>query len=145
MLFRSVFGCWTSASRKAVLPVFEKENGMLYYPTFYEGLEQSKNVIYTGQEATQQIIAGLSGNFEPTELRSGYRERLRTLLEAKLEGREPEPLPAAPAATPAADLMEVLRASVAAAKAAAAAPAKAKAPATKKPAASPKRSAAGKK
>jgi urea transport system substrate-binding protein len=55
----SVFGCWTSASRKAVLPVFEKENGMLYYPTFYEGLEQSKNVIYTGQEATQQIIAGL--------------------------------------------------------------------------------------
>ena len=54
-----VFGCWTSASRKAVLPVLEKENGMLYYPTFYEGLEQSKNVIYTGQEATQQIIAGL--------------------------------------------------------------------------------------
>tara|TARA_R110001592_G_scaffold67871_2_gene207946 strand:- start:2090 stop:3313 length:1224 start_codon:yes stop_codon:yes gene_type:complete len=55
----AVFGCWTSASRKAVLPVFEKENGMLYYPTFYEGLEQSKNVIYTGQEATQQILAGL--------------------------------------------------------------------------------------
>ena len=52
-------GCWTSASRKAVLPVFEKDNGMLYYPTFYEGLEQSKNVIYTGQEATQQILAGL--------------------------------------------------------------------------------------
>ncbi|HKY02614.1 MAG TPA: transporter substrate-binding protein, partial [Burkholderiales bacterium] len=38
----TVFGCWTSASRKAVLPVFEKENGLLYYPTFYEGLEQSK-------------------------------------------------------------------------------------------------------
>jgi urea transport system substrate-binding protein len=55
----SVFGCWTSASRKAVLPIFEKENGMLYYPTFYEGLEASKNVIYTGQEATQQIIWGL--------------------------------------------------------------------------------------
>ena len=55
----TVFGCWTSASRKAVLPVFEKENGLLYYPTFYEGLEQSKNVIYTGQEATQQILAGL--------------------------------------------------------------------------------------
>ncbi|MFZ5521320.1 MAG: urea ABC transporter substrate-binding protein [Pseudomonadota bacterium] len=54
-----VFGCWTSASRKAVLPIFEKENGLLYYPTFYEGLEQSKNVIYTGQEATQQIIWGL--------------------------------------------------------------------------------------
>jgi urea transport system substrate-binding protein len=55
----SVFGCWTSASRKAVLPVFEKDNGLLYYPTFYEGLEQSKNVFYTGQEATQQILAGL--------------------------------------------------------------------------------------
>ncbi|MDZ8118554.1 urea ABC transporter substrate-binding protein [Pontiella agarivorans] len=55
----SVFGCWTSASRKAVLPIFEKENGMLYYPTFYEGLEASKNVIYTGQEATQQILWGL--------------------------------------------------------------------------------------
>jgi len=55
----AVFGCWTSASRKAVLPIFEKENGMLYYPTFYEGLEQSKNVIYTGQEATQQILYGL--------------------------------------------------------------------------------------
>jgi urea transport system substrate-binding protein len=55
----SVFGCWTSASRKAVLPVFEQYNGMLYYPTFYEGLEQSPNVIYTGQEATQQIIAGI--------------------------------------------------------------------------------------
>jgi urea transport system substrate-binding protein len=55
----AVFGCWTSASRKAVLPVFEQYNGMLYYPTFYEGLEQSPNVIYTGQEATQQILEGL--------------------------------------------------------------------------------------
>lgn len=55
----AVFGCWTSASRKAVLPIFERHNGMLYYPTFYEGLEQSPNVIYTGQEATQQILAGL--------------------------------------------------------------------------------------
>ncbi|MGJ8558233.1 MAG: transporter substrate-binding protein, partial [Sulfitobacter geojensis] len=42
----SVMGCWTSASRKAVLPVFEQNNGFLYYPTFYEGLEQSPNVIY---------------------------------------------------------------------------------------------------
>lgn len=55
----SVMGCWTSASRKAVLPVFERDNGLLYYPTFYEGLEASKNVFYTGQEATQQIIAGI--------------------------------------------------------------------------------------
>ena len=56
----AIMGCWTSASRKAVLPVIEQYNGMLYYPTFYEGLEQSKNVIYTGQEATQQILAGLN-------------------------------------------------------------------------------------
>ncbi len=56
----AIFGCWTSASRKAVLPVVEQYNGMLYYPTFYEGLEQSKNVIYTGQEATQQILASLN-------------------------------------------------------------------------------------
>jgi len=55
----AVFGCWTSASRKAVLPIFEKDNGLLYYPTFYEGLEQSKNVFYTGQEATQQILSAL--------------------------------------------------------------------------------------
>ncbi|MES1939819.1 branched-chain amino acid ABC transporter substrate-binding protein [Salinisphaera sp. T5B8] len=56
----TVFGCWTSASRKAVLPVFEQNNGLLYYPTFYEGLEQSHNVFYTGQEATQQILAALN-------------------------------------------------------------------------------------
>ena len=55
----AVFGCWTSASRKAVLPIFEQYNNMLFYPTFYEGLEQSENIIYTGQEATQQILAGL--------------------------------------------------------------------------------------
>jgi urea transport system substrate-binding protein len=55
----AVFGCWTSASRKAVLPVFEQYKGILYYPTFYEGLEQSHDVFYEGQEATQQIIAGL--------------------------------------------------------------------------------------
>ncbi len=68
----AVMGCWTSASRKAVLPVFEKENGMLYYPTFYEGLEQSKNVIYTGQEATQQIIAGLDWIAKEKKAKSFY-------------------------------------------------------------------------
>jgi urea transport system substrate-binding protein len=68
----TVFGCWTSASRKAVLPVFEKENGLLYYPTFYEGLEQSKNVIYTGQEATQQIIASLDWAHKTLGTKSFY-------------------------------------------------------------------------
>src|SRR5690606_1017472 len=43
-----VFGCWTSASRKAVLPVFEENNGLLFYPVQYEGLEQSPNIVYTG-------------------------------------------------------------------------------------------------
>lgn len=56
----AIFGCWTSASRKAVLPIIERNNALLYYPTFYEGLEQSKNVIYTGQEATQQVLEALN-------------------------------------------------------------------------------------
>ena len=67
-----VFGCWTSASRKAVLPIFEKENNMLYYPTFYEGLEASKNVVYTGQEATQQILWGLDWAYENLGARTFY-------------------------------------------------------------------------
>ena len=67
-----VFGCWTSASRKAVLPIFERENNMLYYPTFYEGLEASKNVVYTGQEATQQIIWGLDWAYENLGTRTFY-------------------------------------------------------------------------
>jgi urea transport system substrate-binding protein len=54
-----VFGCWTSASRKAVLPVFEQNNGLLFYPVQYEGLEQSPNIFYTGAEPTQQIIPGV--------------------------------------------------------------------------------------
>ncbi|HIK55920.1 MAG TPA: urea ABC transporter substrate-binding protein [Synechococcales cyanobacterium M55_K2018_004] len=50
-----VFGCWTSASRKAVLPVFESLNHMLYYPVQYEGQECSKNIFYTGAAPNQQI------------------------------------------------------------------------------------------
>jgi urea transport system substrate-binding protein len=50
-----VFGCWTSASRKAVLPVFEEKNHMLFYPVQYEGQECSKNVFYTGAAPNQQI------------------------------------------------------------------------------------------
>ena len=53
----AVFGCYTSASRKAVLPIFEQLKGLLYYPTFYEGLEQSPNIFYTGPVASQQSIA----------------------------------------------------------------------------------------
>jgi urea transport system substrate-binding protein len=55
----TVFGCWTSASRKAVLPVFEGTNGLLWYPVQYEGLESSPNIFYTGATTNQQIIPGL--------------------------------------------------------------------------------------
>lgn len=54
-----IFGCWTSASRKAVLPVVEQNNGLLFYPVQYEGLESSPNIFYTGAEPTQQIIPGV--------------------------------------------------------------------------------------
>jgi len=49
-----VFGCWTSVSRKSVLPVFEKNNGLLFYPVQYEGEEESKNVFYTAEAVNQQ-------------------------------------------------------------------------------------------
>jgi urea transport system substrate-binding protein len=50
------FGCWTSVSRKSVLPVFEELNGLLFYPVQYEGEEQSRNVFYTGAAPNQQAI-----------------------------------------------------------------------------------------
>lgn len=52
----AVFGCWTSVSRKSVLPVFEELNGLLFYPVQYEGEESSRNVIYTGAAPNQQAI-----------------------------------------------------------------------------------------
>jgi urea transport system substrate-binding protein len=55
----AIFGCYTSASRKAVLPVMERYKGLLYYPTYYEGLEMSANIMYTAQEGTQSAIASL--------------------------------------------------------------------------------------
>ncbi len=51
-----VFGCWTSVSRKSVLPVFEELNGLLFYPVQYEGEESSRNVFYTGAAPNQQAI-----------------------------------------------------------------------------------------
>src|SRR3954470_1601187 len=51
-----VFGCWTSVSRKSVLPVFEKDNGLLFYPVQYEGEELSKNIFYTAEALNQQAI-----------------------------------------------------------------------------------------
>ena len=51
-----IFGCWTSVSRKSVLPVVEKNNGLLFYPVQYEGEECSRNVIYTGASVNQQAV-----------------------------------------------------------------------------------------
>jgi urea transport system substrate-binding protein len=52
----ATFGCWTSVSRKSVLPVFEEENSLLFYPVQYEGEESSKNVFYTGAAPNQQAV-----------------------------------------------------------------------------------------
>jgi urea transport system substrate-binding protein len=100
----AIMGCWTSASRKAVLPVLERDNGLLYYPTFYEGLEQSKNVIYTGQEATQQVFAGLDWVAKTKGAKTFYligsdyiwprttmklaRKYIQTVLHGKIVGEE---------------------------------------------------------
>jgi len=53
----AIIGCYTSASRKAVLPVLHQTKGLLYYPTYYEGQEQDPRCIYPSQEATQSVIA----------------------------------------------------------------------------------------
>jgi len=55
----AVFGGWTSSSRKAMLPVFEANNALLYYPVQYEGLESSPNIFYTGATTNQQIVPAL--------------------------------------------------------------------------------------
>lgn len=59
-----VFGCWTSASRKTVKPVFERHDHLLFYPVQYEGLEQSPNIVYTGAAPNQQIIPAVKWCFD---------------------------------------------------------------------------------
>jgi urea transport system substrate-binding protein len=61
----AVFGCWTSVSRKSVLPVFEELNGLLFYPVQYEGEESSNNVFYTGAAPNQQAIPAVELFDEP--------------------------------------------------------------------------------
>ena len=56
----TVFGCWTSSSRKAVVPLFESANNLLIYPLQYEGLEESPNVFYTGAAPNQQLIPAIT-------------------------------------------------------------------------------------
>ena len=74
----AVFGGWTSSSRKAMLPVFEGNNALLFYPVQYEGLESSQNIFYTGATTNQQIVPGAglpqgAGREEPLP----GRQRLR--------------------------------------------------------------------
>src|SRR6266516_6164811 len=55
-----VFGCWTSVSRKSVLPVFEKDNGLIFYPVQYEGGESSKNIFYTAEAVNQHATPAVA-------------------------------------------------------------------------------------
>jgi urea transport system substrate-binding protein len=64
-----VFGCWTSVSRKSVLPVFEKNNGLLFYPVQYEGEEESQNVFYTAEAVNQQATPAVD-----YLLKQGYKK-----------------------------------------------------------------------
>ncbi len=59
-----VFGCWTSACRKTVKPIFEKNNHLLIYPVQNEGLEQSPNIVYTGAAPNQQVIPAVKWSFD---------------------------------------------------------------------------------
>lgn len=68
----AVFGGWTSASRQAMLPVFEGNNSLLFYPTQYEGLEASDNIFYSGATTNQQIIPALEYLAEEEEVESLY-------------------------------------------------------------------------
>ncbi|MEK7557163.1 MAG: urea ABC transporter substrate-binding protein [Patescibacteria group bacterium] len=61
---RSVFGGWTSASRKTMKPVFEKYENLLWYPVQYEGLEQSPNIVYTGAAPNQQVLPAVDWVFK---------------------------------------------------------------------------------
>ncbi len=68
----AVFGCWTSVSRKSVLPVFEENKGLLFYPVQYEGEECSRNIIYTGATPNQQLIP--AARYLMSEDGGGYKK-----------------------------------------------------------------------
>ncbi len=67
-----VFGCWTSVSRKSVLPVFESNNGLLFYPVQYEGEECSRNVFYAGAAVNQQAVPAVE--YLMSEEGGGYKK-----------------------------------------------------------------------
>ncbi len=66
----ALFGCWTSASRKSVLPVLRQHNALLFYPVQYEGLEQSEHVVYLGPTANQQLFPALDYLIDKTKAKT---------------------------------------------------------------------------
>ena len=98
----AVFGCWTSVSRKSVLPVFEELNGLLFYPVQYEGEESSRNVFYTGAAPNQQAIPAVDYLMENEGVKRWvlagtdyvYPRTTNKILEAylKMKGVKPEDL-----------------------------------------------------
>ena len=90
-----VFGCWTSVSRKSVLPVFEELNGLLFYPVQYEGEESSKNVFYTGAAPNQQAIPAVDYLMNEIDVKRWvlagtdyvYPRTTNKILEAYLKGK----------------------------------------------------------
>src|SRR4051812_34106720 len=91
----AVFGCWTSVSRKSVLPVFEELNGVLFYPVQYEGEESSRNIFYTGAAPNQQAIPAVDYLWENEEVKRWvlagtdyvYPRTTNKILEAYLKSK----------------------------------------------------------
>ncbi len=96
----AVFGCWTSVSRKSVLPVFEELNGLLFYPVQYEGEESQRNVFYTGAAPNQQAIPAVDYLMQNEKVQRWvlagtdyvYPRTTNKILEAylKMKGVKPE-------------------------------------------------------
>ncbi|MCV6615645.1 MAG: urea ABC transporter substrate-binding protein, partial [Cellvibrionaceae bacterium] len=90
-----IFGCWTSVSRKSVLPVIEELNGLMFYPVQYEGEESSKNVFYTGAAPNQQAIPAVDYLMQEAEIKRWvlagtdyvYPRTTNKILEAYLKSK----------------------------------------------------------
>ncbi len=95
----AVFGCWTSVSRKSVLPVFEELNNILFYPVQYEGEESSRNVFYTGAAPNQQAVPAVDYLMEKEKVQRWvlagtdyvYPRTTNKILEAYLKGKGVKP------------------------------------------------------
>ena len=95
----AVFGCWTSVSRKSVLPVFKELNSILFYPVQYEGEESERNVFYTGAAPNQQAIPAVDYLAKEEKVRALGAGRHRLCLSAHNQ-QDPRGVPARPRAWP---------------------------------------------